>query len=57
MGGARRPPLLLDQTEAQRAEKFFGKIGTPTSFSKGLDDRPTPQPLISRCGSGTDLLI
>ena len=39
-GGAHpRPPLFLDQIEAQRAENFFSK--TP------------PPPLISRCGSST----
>ena len=37
-GGARVPRLFLDQTEARRAEKFFGRPGPP--FSKGLDDRP-----------------
>ena len=39
--------LFLDQTEAQRAEKFF--------FGGGGDC--TPPPLISRYGSGTDLEI
>ena len=33
------PPLFLDQTEAQRAEKnFFGDL-SPPPLSKGLDDR------------------
>ena len=48
-----RPPLFLDQTEAQRAEKnCFGEL--PPHLSKGLDDRP-PSPLISRSGSTTEI--
>ena len=43
-GGARgaRPPVFLDQTEAQRAEKkLFWRPGSP--LSQDLDDRaPTP---------------
>ena len=46
------PPLFLDQTEAQRAGKIFLET-FPPRLSKGLDDRPTPSPLISRYGSGT----
>ena len=37
------PPLLLGQTEARRAEKFFWRPLPP--LSKGLDDRP---PLLSQ---------
>ena len=49
--GARRP-LFLDQTEARRAEKpFFGDH--PPPLSKGLDDPPSPPPLISRSGSAS----
>ena len=44
-----RPPLFLDQTEAQGAEKkrFFETGPRPLS-DKGqdLDDRPPPHPLI-----------
>ena len=41
------PSLLLDQTEAQNAEKIF--LETGASFSKGLDDRtPPPPPLLSQ---------
>ena len=32
-----RPPLFLDQTEAQRAQKNF--LGDRPPFPKGLDDR------------------
>ena len=40
------PPLFLDQTEAQRAQKkFFGDQASP--FSKGLDDPPQPHPPLS----------
>ena len=34
------PPLFLNQTEAQRAEKFFFKTRPP--LSPGLDDRALP---------------
>ena len=45
-GGARVPPLFLDQTVARRAEKSF--FGPPPP--------PFPPPtVISRCGSGTGL--
>ena len=47
------PPLFLDQTEAQRAEKIWGRPVPPPLLSKGLDDRPH---LISRSGSGTTLV-
>ena len=40
------PSLLLDQTEAQNAEKIF--LETGPSFSKGLDDRPPPPPPLSQ---------
>ena len=33
------PPLFLDQTEAQRAEKNFFKTAPPLPLSRGLDDR------------------
>ena len=38
-GGARGgPPLFLDQSVAQRAEKFFGdRPAPPPPLSKGLD--------------------
>ena len=43
------PPLFLDQTEAQRAEKNFFQ-DHPPSLSQGLDDcfppySPSPSPL------------
>ena len=53
------PPLFLDQTEAQRAEKIWGETSPPAVppprllLSKGLDDRLH---LISRSGSGTALV-
>ena len=37
---AKGPLLFLDQTEAQRAEKFFWR--PPPALSKGLDDRVHP---------------
>ena len=40
------PPLFLDQTEAQRAEKIF--LGD-------LSQAPPPRPFTSRSGSGTDM--
>ena len=51
MGGARGgcPPFFLDRTDAQRAEKIGG--GGETGLIAG---RPSPHPLISRSGSGTD---
>ena len=46
-----RTPLLLDQTEARRAEKIFlGDQALP--LSKGLDDRAPIPPLYLRSGSG-----
>ena len=57
-GGSRReargprPPLVLDQTEARRAEKEF--LETAPTLPKGLDDCPPP-PLISRSGPGADV--
>ena len=41
---ARGPPLFLDTTEAQKAEKFF--LGPP----------PPPPPLLSSSGSSTATL-
>ena len=49
-GGPAPPPLLLDQTEARRAEKIFFGDRHPSSpppplpfpFSLGLDDRAPP---------------
>ena len=40
-GGARGgwPPLLFDQTEAQRAEKNYFGDSPPPTLSQGLDDR------------------
>ena len=35
--GGLRPPLFLDQTEAQRAEKNL--FGDPPPLSQGLDDQ------------------
>ena len=35
------PPFILEQTEAQRAEKIFLETGCP-HLSKGLDDRAPP---------------
>ena len=53
------PPLFLEQTEAQGAEKNFWRQGSPLT-TQGLVDRvpnpPPPRhppPLISRSGSGT----
>ena len=43
------PPLFLDRTDAQRAEKIGG--GGETGLIAG---RPSPHPLISRSESGTD---
>ena len=39
-----RPPLLLDQTEATRAEKIFSENAPPPPLplSQGLDDRTPP---------------
>ena len=34
------PPLFLDQTEAQRAEKIF--LDWSSAFSQGQDDCPPP---------------
>ena len=39
--GGPPPPLLLDQTEARGARKFFFESGAPP-FSQGVDDRPPP---------------
>ena len=36
------PPVFLDQTEAQRAKKFFGGDCPPTSFTLGSGWPPTP---------------
>ena len=43
-GGARVPPLFLDQTLARGAEKnlFLEPPSPPPPLSKGLDDRATP---------------
>ena len=43
------PPLFLDRTDAQRAEKICG--GGETRLIAG---RPSPHPLISRSGSDSD---
>ena len=40
-GGARSPPLFLDQTEGRRAEKIFFCDRPPPPLSQGLDDRPS----------------
>ena len=47
--GGPAPPLLLDQTEARRAEKIVLETGTPLPppllpfpLSLGLDDRAPP---------------
>ena len=42
LGGPGLPRLLLDETEARRAEKGF--LETCTSWSQGLDDCPLPLP-------------
>ena len=55
-GGGGATPLILDQTEARKAEKkFFCDRASP--LSQGLDDRPSPppNPLILRSGSATAL--
>ena len=36
------PALLIDQTEARRAEKQVSSRPPPAPFSQGLDDRGTP---------------
>ena len=41
---AQAPPFFLDQTAAERAEKF-GEGDRPPPLSKGLDDRPPPPAL------------
>ena len=38
------PPLILDQTEARRAQKNFSETGP--LLSKGLDDRLPPSPYL-----------
>ena len=51
------PIVFLDQTEAQRAEKFFFFLGggtAPLPVFKGLDDRTPPPPPPPGSGSGTD---
>ena len=51
------PIVFLDQTEAQRAEKFFFFFGggtAPLPVFKGLDDRTPPPPPPPGSGSGTD---
>ena len=45
--GGRGPPLFLDQTEARRAENFFGDPRPPPPLSQDLDDRPPPLPPLS----------
>ena len=40
-GGPAPLPLFLDQTEARKAENFWGGR-PPPSLSKGVDDRPPP---------------
>ena len=47
------PPIFLDQTEAQRAEKNFQETGSP-HLSRGLDDRPPPRPLLALLSQGLD---
>ena len=47
--GGPPPPVFLDQTGAQRAEKVFWETALP--LFQGLDDRIPPPPLISRSGS------
>ena len=59
MGGAREarappPPLFLDQTEAQRAEKVFLETAS-SPLSKGLDDCNTAPPRASHLSQGLDL--
>ena len=44
--GGQAPPLFLDQTKAQGAEKLFWENRAP-SFSHDLDDRPIPPPPLS----------
>ena len=41
---AQAPPFFLDQTAAERAEKFWE--GDRPPLSKGLDDRPPPPPAL-----------
>ena len=51
-GPAPRPSLVLDQTEARRAEKVFLETANHTPLSRGLDDQ-APTTLISRSGAST----
>ena len=37
-----QPPLLLDETEARRAEKNFFETGAPLPLSLGLNDWASP---------------
>ena len=50
--GAPLPPLFLDQTEARRAEKFFGDR-FPYYGVWMANPPPPPPPVISRSGTGT----
>ena len=47
------PPLFLDRTETQKAEKFLGGDRPHPPLSKGLDDRASL--LLSRSGYRTDI--
>ena len=41
-GGGGRPPLVLDQKEARKAEKIFlSRASPPATLSQGLDNRPS----------------
>ena len=41
-GGGGRPPLVLDQKEARKAEKFcLSRASPPATLSQGLDNRPS----------------
>ena len=48
------PTLFLDQTEAQRTEKFFLETTPPSPLFKGLDCQPPPPPPLSQ---GLDLAL
>ena len=50
-GGAPHPLIFRPNWGSKGGKNFFGDL--PPRLSKGLDDRPTPSPLISRYGSGT----
>ena len=57
-GSASPPPLFLDQTEDQKAEKSFLGTSPPSPpLSQGLDDRsPLSEGLDGHCTTGGDFM-